>query len=802
MLKKHLTSFLSLHRTLVSSLVVLFGVLLLLQNPFWTSLENQATDMLFWVSHRWTGPRVSPELVFEGIDDRSRDPAYSPNADERGRGGWWTKSHYSVQVNLHSNQFHPRVLAYDLLFQQPQNRTQTAQFQKIAGKILRPNLQEGLFTLQQLEDDGRLELQSQMLEASATGIGFVMAYEPPTDESAIRRLWDQSQDQTAAFQKLSTQSFPAACIQNGERLPAQMAVRLPCSEILETDALLGPVDVPRDDDGLVRRVPLVKAVQWPDGRRFYVPGFALAALLAYERIAPGDLKPWGQGVPSLSIEPGQLLKLQTARRRIAVPIDAQGRLYLKPRAKLQEFANVSYVGVTDFGLRLVNAKAIEQGNDAVEKQRLAQAQKLQEQLRDKILVIAESGTGSMDSGNYALETNVSNGLAHLLVLDNLLRGDTVRPARFYEVLLLLGIMTFFAGIVFPRLSPGWAGMVCGGLLLATPPLVGFCQMEGGLTFPLLAPCILVLLLTGLQFYHSYGRANVDRQQVRRFFSQMVSPRVLEQLERNPKLAALGGVRRDATMFFSDIAGFTTISEKLSPPELSHLLNRYLTPMTDIILEEDGYLDKYSGDGIMAVWGVPGEDPDHAVKACRAALRQAAKIETLAREIQAETGLHIGVRMGLNSGVVSAGNMGSESKFQYTVMGDAVNLAARLEPTNKDYGTTIIIGHHTRELAGNTIHTRLLDLLVVKGKTEPVRIYELIGMRQNNEPTPAWAVAYEDGFAFMLRRVWDSALKNFRLCQTLRGQDQASETLIARVQDFIDNPPPSEWNGSYVRNKKD
>jgi adenylate cyclase len=477
-------------------------------------------------------------------------------------------------------------------------------------------------------------------------------------------------------------------------------------------------------------------------------------------------------------------------------------MWLKPRARLADFTNVSFVSVTDLGLRLVNATEIEARGSNEERQRLAQARELQAKLRGKIVIIAESGTGSMDVGNYAFETNVSNGLAHLLVLDNLLRGDTLREARKTEVAVLLAVICALISQAFVQLSPGRAGAVTLMLALLLVPLHAWSILSTGIFFPILAPEMIALTLFGINFSHSYTQANAQRQQVRQFFSKMVSPRVLEHLELNPELASLGGVRREATMFFSDVAGFTSISEKLTPTELAALLNRYLTPMTEIILEEDGYLDKYSGDGIMAVWGVPTEDKAHAIKACRAALRQHAKIQELAREILAESGIEIGVRMGINSGVVSAGNMGSESKFQYTVMGDAVNLAARLEPTNKDYGTYIILGNHTRELAGEAILARVLDLLVVKGKTEPVRIYELLGMRQSGDDTPDWARAYEEGFEKMLKRDWDGARAAFERCKQLRGSDEAAETMLARVADFRNNPPLEDWNGAYVRKKKD
>ncbi|NJK91051.1 MAG: adenylate/guanylate cyclase domain-containing protein [Blastochloris sp.] len=267
---------------------------------------------------------------------------------------------------------------------------------------------------------------------------------------------------------------------------------------------------------------------------------------------------------------------------------------------------------------------------------------------------------------------------------------------------------------------------------------------------------------------------------------------------SPEGLSLSGRKAEATMFFSDLAGFTSISEKLGAEELAQLLNRYLTPMTDIILEEDGYLDKYSGDGIMAVWGVPYPDPDHALKACRAALRQQDRLRELAAEIKAELGIEISVRMGINSGQVSAGNMGSERKMQYTVMGDPVNLAARLEPANKDYGTCIILAEETKKRLPETgPPTRLLDKMVVKGKTEPVLIYELLP----GPIAPLWVPDYEAGLRKLWSRDWDGASELFQRVLS-QVQDVAAQGMLERIALYRREAPPPDWDGAHVRKFKD
>ncbi|MCK4297455.1 MAG: adenylate/guanylate cyclase domain-containing protein, partial [Candidatus Marinimicrobia bacterium] len=203
----------------------------------------------------------------------------------------------------------------------------------------------------------------------------------------------------------------------------------------------------------------------------------------------------------------------------------------------------------------------------------------------------------------------------------------------------------------------------------------------------------------------------EKKKIRGMFQTYMSPKVLKYLEDHPDAFSLSGEKREATMFFSDVQAFTTISESLSAEELSIVLNKYLSPMTDILMQYDGYVDKYEGDAIMCDFGVPMEDPDHAWKACYAALDQQKKLDVLRGEIKKEHGVDIFVRMGINSGVVSAGNMGSAQRFQYTVMGDAVNQASRFEGANKQYGTYLMIGEETYKRVVDYIEVRILDKLV-------------------------------------------------------------------------------------------
>ena len=257
------------------------------------------------------------------------------------------------------------------------------------------------------------------------------------------------------------------------------------------------------------------------------------------------------------------------------------------------------------------------------------------------------------------------------------------------------------------------------------------------------------------------------------------------------------------MMFSDVAGFTSISEDLSAEKLVLLLNEYLTPMTEIILNHRGYVDKYEGDAIMAEWGVPYANERHASLACFAALDQQKKLAEIRDDLEQRYGHRLTVRMGINSGRVSAGNMGSERQMQYTVMGDAVNQAARFEPACKDYGINIMMGESTYELAKDDIEGRLLDKIIVKGKTVAIKIYELVARKGELDEKDLEALRlYEEALKIHWDRKFDEALQKLDAVLEILPQDGPALALKTRIDAYLENPPPEDWSGEYIRTSKD
>jgi class 3 adenylate cyclase len=290
--------------------------------------------------------------------------------------------------------------------------------------------------------------------------------------------------------------------------------------------------------------------------------------------------------------------------------------------------------------------------------------------------------------------------------------------------------------------------------------------------------------------------------VKQTFKRYVAASVVDQLIKHPDKLKLGGERKELTVFFSDVSGFTSLSENLSPERLVELINEYLSQMTESIFAYEGTLDKYEGDAIVAFWGAPVDQSDHALRACKAALENVRALKLLQKKWVKEGLPHLGMRIGLNTGPMVVGNMGSTIKMDYTVMGDAVNLGARLEGANKAYGTHILISEATRRQAGSGIVARELDLIAVKGKKLAVKVYELIGLAGKVAAKDLEAYhAFETGLQDCKLRRWEQALESFKLCDGLLEGDGPSRLFIERVRGFMASPPPADWDGRFVLTEK-
>jgi adenylate cyclase len=311
--------------------------------------------------------------------------------------------------------------------------------------------------------------------------------------------------------------------------------------------------------------------------------------------------------------------------------------------------------------------------------------------------------------------------------------------------------------------------------------------------------ILFVLVVGLQIIISKDRAFIKNA-----FSRYISEKVVDELIAKPERLKLGGEERVMTVLFSDLADFTTMSEKMLPAELVHLLNIYLTEMTDLVLEHGGIIDKYEGDAIMAEFGAPLDMPDHADMAVLTGLRMQHRLEQLNREWK-ERGLpEISCRIGINTGPMIVGNMGSNQVFDYTVIGDSVNLASRLEGANKHYRTRLMISEYTcRSLTPGRFKTRVLDVIKVKGKSEPVKVFEVYAEASeaiSNEAS-AYYRLYEEAYHSYLSKDFSLAKAKFKTALSYRENDPAAVRMLDRIEGIDPEGLPSDWDGSIALTSK-
>jgi adenylate cyclase len=347
---------------------------------------------------------------------------------------------------------------------------------------------------------------------------------------------------------------------------------------------------------------------------------------------------------------------------------------------------------------------------------------------------------------------------HATALDNLLTGGFMREAPVAvvaAVILLLGVLS--AGAISFSRGAWHSVLVCAGFL-PVPAVIAFAAYPLGWWWPMMATEGAVVAALAGSLILNYATEGRQRAFLKRAFKHYLGAEVIDQIVADPARLQLGGEKRELTLFFSDIEKFSSFSEKLDSKILTSLLNEYLSDMTDIILEEGGYLDKYIGDAIVAFWNAPADQPDHTIRAVRALLRCHRMLAERRPVYQQKTGVIIKARIGMNTGDVTVGNMGSRNRFNYTVLGDAANLASRLEGANKHFGTYNMVSESTWRQTNDRFLGRELGRIRVVGRSQPVRVYEVLAMA--GEPVPGFLADFEAGLKLCLAGQWQEALDRF------------------------------------------
>jgi adenylate cyclase len=529
------------------------------------------------------------------------------------------------------------------------------------------------------------------------------------------------------------------------------SVTAPVGILMDGAAALGNVESNPDADGIYRRTPLVSLFK---DRWLPILPFA-----AYLRL--------GKNGPLKFVKDGLLVG------NLRIPLDGQGNLLLKYRGPARSHQRFSAANVIASEARVRhNLPPIYPAKD----------------FAGKWVLVGLTAPGLLD-----LKASPMGGVypgvdVHATLLDNLLRGDFLRTLPGWGLWIWALVLTAFmaAAVLFsPSLLVTLAAFFA--LLLAHLALAALAFWSGLWADPV-QPGIALALSFGLATAYSYATEGRQKRYIRGMFGQYMSEKVISHLLAHPEKLKLGGERRQVTLFFSDLAGFTTISERLDAETVVTLLNDYLSAMTEIILEEAGTVDKFEGDAIMALWGAPLDEEDQAQLACRAALRQRAALEGLNQRFAGMKLPPLKMRIGLNTGEAIVGNLGSAKRFDYTVIGDTVNLASRLEGLNKFYKTAIMASEATAMGCQDAVAFRELDLVAVKGKEKPVRVFEVVALKEDLSPELE-ARNREFARALELYRQGDypAAEAGFAALLEKFPEDGPSETFLSRCGRFRDDP---------------
>ncbi len=426
-----------------------------------------------------------------------------------------------------------------------------------------------------------------------------------------------------------------------------------------------------------------------------------------------------------------------------------------------------------------------------------------DKVKDKAVLVGVTITGLTGDQRVTPFSEMEPGVyTHAAVLSNILSQRFM--TRTVNVVLVEMLMMLVLAILFSVAIPRFKSFTMKGLLIVAVLAgwwgVAMFQFNRGVNVSLVMPSIDILLSSFAVVFLGYLSVDREKLKMRTTFARYLGDDVMEVALVDPERLNRGE-KREMTVMFSDIRGFTTLSERMSAEVLSTFINEYLSPMTDIVFEEKGTLDKYIGDAVMAFWNAPLDQPDHALRACRAAVKMLEKLEDLKAGWRAKGYPELEIGIGINSGPMVVGNMGSDVRVDYTVLGDSVNLGSRLEGTNKEYDTRIIISESTWSMAKDEIISRRLGAVRVKGKKVPVGIYELRGIGSPKGDEATAIASFEAGIQAYVHRNWDEAERLFKVVMNIWKDDYPATSYLEDIATFRQEPPPPDWDGVVTMKTK-
>ncbi|MDB4957049.1 MAG: adenylate/guanylate cyclase with Chase sensor [Myxococcales bacterium] len=708
--------------------------------PGLDALEGLSIDARF----RMRGPRApeSDRVVIVGLDDATRERY--PEVFQTRRG--WAKLIRAL------SRYDVKVIALDLFFSAPEvilpdeltARVRAADVAATPEPPAAATAEHQVWVLQQLlaaiaeELRGDETLAAAIAESKRVYLGaFFRQGKGPAEDTEPPQLVFARHGEVAD-----------AGGGGGRRPIHSVSVEFTLPEIAHGAAGAGALNTFRDPDSVTRRVPL--AIEY--GGRHYMP-LGLAVALAELGKSGNTLYLVGDDV------------LVAGGRALPIGKAASASLDMLGRGQL---ARVSAADV----LAGTAPKSALAGK----------------------LVFAGFTFASADKITTPLDAIADGVELHATLTENVLAGRLMKLAGpGTTILATLGLCALVIAAQLRRIRRrAWAPPIAALLGIATYCVIAFVMFEHGTIVAVAAPIamgIVVLVAATIGGLATEGR---EKANLRNVFSRYVSKTVVDRILADPSRAKLGGERKELTVLFSDIRGFSSFSEGMGPEALMSFLGEYLTPMTELVLESGGTLDKYIGDAVMAIWAAPVDVPDHAARACEVALRMQDALVALNKKWTAEGKPQIAIGIGVNTGAMAVGNMGTAARFDYTVLGDQVNLGARLEGLTKEYGVGILVTEATVRAAGPAFVFREIDLVRVKGRAGAAPVYELLG--RVGKPVDT---RFAEALAAYRKRDFAAAKQAFAVL----ADDPVAETMAERCAVLAEQPPPGDWDGVYDQRAK-
>ena len=719
--------------------------------PFRWSFIDEMENLTYDARLVFSMPRtIDPRIVIVDIDEKSLGV----------EGRWpWSRDRLSTMLTQLFEKYKVSLVGFDVVFAEPDDSSGLKVLEQLAGTEFKsdPSFQQRLQVLKpSLDNDARF---AATIKKYPVVLGYYFNAPDPHKPSTVSG-------------ELPPPTFVKGTFQ-GRRVDFIQAAGYGANLAEFEDAAIGAGHFNPwvDQDGVVRRVPMLY-----DYKGAYYESLSLMMARTYMKVAElrprFETAPWGGAKNYSGFESIQV-------GRTLVPVDERVRTLVPYRGPQGSF---HYVSATDVIHGKADPTILKPGT---------------------IVLVGTTAPGLLDLRSTPVQNAFAGVEIHANLISAILDGRLLQKPAYtkgaeFVLLLLFGLVMVF---LLPVLSPLAATAAATIFLCFYIALNLLIWHTGHLVLPLASGIIMMLVMFLLNMSYGFFVETRGKRQLTGLFGQYVPPELVDEMSRAPDQYSLEAESREMTVLFSDVRGFTTISEGLNPKQLAELMNQLLTPMTHIIHDNRGTIDKYMGDAIMAFWGAPLPDPDHARHAITAAMEMLAKLPQINADFKKKGWPPVKIGVGINTGSMNVGNMGSEFRMAYTVLGDSVNLGSRLEGLTKTYGVYLIVSETTKAAVPELAY-RELDIVRVKGKDKPVAIYEPLGHAATLDKSVQDELKiYRQALKYYRAQQWDLAELQFLNLAKMSASPALYKMYAERIAHFRGNPPEKDWDGVFTHTAK-